>query len=131
LNPQGRVLHGIRVLLVDDDPDSLAAVCVLLEIHGAEVVAVLSAQQAREALHSFPAAVLVSDVSMPGEDGISLMTSVRRMRPGADALPAVALTALTSGEDRARALAAGFSRYLTKPVEPSMLVRTVKELAAA
>jgi CheY-like chemotaxis protein len=125
-------LTGIKVLLVDDEPDSLAAICMLLEVHGADVVAVLSAVQARDALRSFAADVLVSDISMPGEDGCALVASVRTMSRGGAACPvALALSALAGPEDRARALAAGFSRYLTKPVDPQVLLRTVAELAPA
>jgi CheY-like chemotaxis protein len=125
-------LDGVRVLVVDDEPDTLAAVCMLLEVHGARVVAVLSAAQAREALRSFAPDVLVSDITMPGEDGLSLMASVHGLVRGGAACPAaVALSALAGPEDRARALAAGFSRYLVKPVDPMVLVRAVAELAAA
>jgi CheY-like chemotaxis protein len=127
-----QALRDIRVLLVDDEPDSLAAVCMLLEINGAEVVAVMSAAQAREALRSFPADVMVSDISMPGEDGIALMASVHSLDWDGVPCPAsLALTAFSDAEDRARALAAGFARFLTKPVDPDVLVRAVAELAAA
>jgi CheY-like chemotaxis protein len=92
----------------------------------------MSAAQARDALHTFEADVVVSDLSMPGEDGIAFMASVHGLSwDGMPCPAAVALTALASPEDRARALACGFSRYLTKPVDPDVLVRTVKELAAA
>jgi CheY-like chemotaxis protein len=71
--------------------------------------------------------VLLCDVEMPGEDGYSLIARVRAR--GRD-LPAAALTAYASAEDRERALRAGFDAHIAKPVDPAELVKSVSSLAA-
>ena len=75
--------------------------------------------------------VLVSDVGMPVTDGYSLMGRVRALASPSGVVPSIALTAYAREEDRRRALAAGFHRYLTKPADPESLVRMVGELARA
>ena len=126
------LLRGVRVLFVEDEAHTRAVVQWLLEQCGAIVA---PATCAREALAMFDAAateaasaegdqrfdVLVSDVGLPEQDGYELLTEVRR-RPGGQRLPALALTAYAREEDRQRAIDAGFSAYLAKPVEPRMLV---------
>ncbi|HEX8914173.1 MAG TPA: hybrid sensor histidine kinase/response regulator [Humisphaera sp.] len=124
-------IAGLRVLVVDDEPDGRAVVRRLLEAYGAVVT---TAGSAAEAIERFdrpgPPDVLVSDVGMPGDDGYAL---VRRLRARAASrggtVPAVALTAYASPADRERALAAGFQTHLAKPVEPGELVATVAAVA--
>ena len=127
----GRRLDGIRVLIVDDEPDARDLAATLLEIDGAVVVTASSADDARTALGTRPIDVLVSDIWMPGEDGYSLIESVRQTerRRGRGRVPAVALTALARPVDRERAVDAGFDEYLAKPVQADILVGTVAALA--
>ena len=122
-------LAGLRLLAVDDEPDTLEVMAELLSLRGAEVVTAASANEALAALQRFDPDVLVSDISMPGRDGYELIREVRTDR-GPQELPAVAVTAFAAPEDRRRALSAGFQVHLAKPVDPGELVEVVSKLAA-
>jgi signal transduction histidine kinase/CheY-like chemotaxis protein len=123
-------LEGVQVLLVDEDQDTLSMLTVMLTECKARVQGVASAAEALEVLEWFKADVLVSDLTMPGEDGYSLIAKVRALGALKDRrIPAVALTAYVRIEDRARALAAGFNMFVPKPVEPSELVTAIANLA--
>ena len=124
------VLEGLRVLVVEDDPDARRFVARVLEECKAEVRAVGSAEEALGTLARFRPHVLVSDIGMPRTDGYELMRTLRSRTPKEGGLtPALALTAYASTEDRARALAAGYQLHLAKPVDPADLVDAVAELA--
>ncbi len=124
------VLEGRRILVVDDDPDALELVTAILSRAGAAVAAVLSAREARAAFEHFRPDVLVCDIAMPGEDGYAVIRELRARDPGRGAtIPAVALTAYASLDDRERALSAGFHAHVTKPVDPTDLVNLVAGLA--
>jgi PAS domain S-box-containing protein len=123
-------LHGVRVLVVDDEPDARELVQRVLRRCGADVSVAGSAAAAAEALPHVRPDVLLSDIGMPDEDGYSLIRRVRALPPDlGGATPAVALTAFARAEDRDRALDAGFQLHVTKPVEPAALARAVAELA--
>jgi PAS domain S-box-containing protein len=122
-------LRGVRVLLVEDDPDARALVKrVLSECH-AEVTTAASAAEALDLLRADRPDVLVSDIGMPGQDGYELIRQFRAMGNGARDVPAVALTAYAGAEDRERAILAGYQVHVAKPVEPAELVATVAKLA--
>jgi PAS domain S-box-containing protein len=124
------VLEGLRVLVVEDDPDARRFVARVLEECKAEVMAVGSAADALATLPRFRPHVLVSDIGMPRTDGYELLRMLRRRTPKEGGLtPALALTAYASSEDRGRALAAGYQLHLAKPVDPADLVDAVAELA--
>ena len=97
------------MLLVDDEPDSNEAVRVLLDHVGAEVRVASSASHALEILGRWRPDVLVTDIGMPDEDGYGLLAKVRAKSDGIHHLPALALTAYASTEDRARLLSRGVS----------------------
>jgi len=118
-------LDGVRVLVVDDEADARALLGTVLEQCGADVAAVSSAAAALEALERDHYDVLLSDISMPEEDGYQLMRKVRAVDPR---LPAAAVTAFARAEDREAALAAGFQLHVAKPVEPAALARAVESL---
>jgi CheY-like chemotaxis protein len=124
-DPNAPTLHGVTVVIVDDDPDSLELARIVLAGTGADVRACRSAGAARHALATAPADILVIDIEMPGEDGLSLIAS---LRDTGNRTPAIALTAYGRGEDRKRALAAGFNLHLTKPVDPSELTIAIASL---
>jgi CheY-like chemotaxis protein len=122
-------LDRLRVLVVEDDEDSRRFVESVLSGCGAEVRVAASAEAALEVLDSTYVDVLVSDIGMPGADGYDLIARVRaREREHGGRIPAIALTAYASEEDRDRALAAGFSQHLAKPVSPGALARAVGDL---
>lgn len=122
-------LSGLRILVVDDDADALELLATVLRRCGAAVVCAPSAGAAFDQVHSVRPDVIVSDVGMPGQDGHDLMRRVRALPENRGGqTPSVALTAFARTLDRSLALAAGFSTYLAKPVEPATLVRTVATL---
>ncbi len=126
----GAKLGGLRVLVVDDEPDVRDLLRLLLEQRDARVRCAASAEEALALLPAFRPDVVVSDIGMPGGDGYALMRRIRALPPhrGGD-VPAAALTAYARDEDRREAFAAGFQRHLVKPVQPDVLVTTVLELA--
>ncbi len=124
-------LAGISVLVVDDDPALLQFVGLMLEQRRAQVYCAGSAAEALEALERYAPDVLVSDIGMPETDGYELMRRIRALPPQrGGAVAAVALTAYARPEDARDALAAGFQRHLTKPVDPEALTAAVLALAA-
>jgi PAS domain S-box-containing protein len=123
-------LRGVRVLVVDDEPDARALVKRLLEDCNAVVTAAASAAEAFELVQSTGPDVLVSDIGMAGEDGHSLIRRVRQLPENeGGGTPALALTAYARTEDRVRAIRAGYQMHLTKPVESVELVTMVTSLA--
>jgi CheY-like chemotaxis protein len=120
-------LTGVRVLVVDDHTDSSELIGMVLEHAGAEIRLARSADEALACLRHTPIDVLVSDLSMPGTDGYQLLSAVRALERARRLPPmsAVALTAHTGGEDRTRALGAGFQAFASKPIDPSELVDLV------
>jgi PAS domain S-box-containing protein len=123
-------LEGLRVLLVEDEPDSREMLVVVLTQCRAEVRAVSNAADALLQLESWRPDVLISDIEMPGEDGYTLIRKVRSLPPERGGkIPAAALTAYARAEDRMRALLAGFQLHVPKPVEPAELAAVVASLA--
>ena len=122
-------LAGLRVLLVDDEPDTLEILRVMLNQFGANVRGAASTNDALEAFIEWKPDVLVSDLGMPGEDGFALIGKVRALTPeqGCD-IPAAALTAHVREEDRTMALAAGYQTHLKKPVDPNKFAAAVARL---
>ena len=122
-------LTDLRVLVVEDDPDARELVTVVLESSGIEVRAVETVAEALAVLESYTPTVICSDIGLLDQDGYALIRSIRSLPdPRKNGIPAIALTAFGRHDDRTRALVAGFNVHLTKPVEPSVLVRTVLEL---
>jgi PAS domain S-box-containing protein len=123
-------LDGLRILVVEDEPDTLDLVTTILRDRGAEVTPVSSAREAMDALGRARPDVLLSDIGLPGEDGLALIHAVRRL-PEAEGgrLPAAALTAYAREQDRVEALRAGFQAHVAKPIQPPDLVRIVASLA--
>jgi CheY-like chemotaxis protein len=122
-------LHGVKVLVVDDEDDSVAIVTRILERHGANVCGTYSMKEALEAFDPFSPDVVLSDIGMPEHDGYELISRLRAL-PDGQRVPAVALTALARSDDRTRALRAGFQTHLAKPVDFAELVALVQNLAS-
>jgi len=123
-------LHGLRMLVVDDEPDARELVTTLLEGNGVEVTAAGSAPEALALIPRILPDILLSDIGMPGMDGYELVQKLRQLPQalGGRTL-AVALTAFARTEDRSRAFLSGFDMYLPKPVDPSELMALVVNLA--
>jgi CheY-like chemotaxis protein len=121
-------IDGLKVLVVDDEPDARALLQSLLEGFGATVQTAASATEALELFGTQRPDVLVSDLAMPGEDGFSLLRKLRAVHGKGGNVPAVALSAYTRSEDRTRALLAGFRAHVPKPIEPAELVAVLASL---
>lgn len=118
-----RALESIRVLVVEDDDDSREMTRLALEAVGALVTVAASADEALRAIEAQLPDVVLSDISMPGQDGRTLLRRMRAVLKKRHArVPAVALTALGSREDRVASRDAGFHYHLDKPVDPAKLV---------
>lgn len=122
-------LSGVKVLVVDDDADARQVVSATLSDCGAETMTAESAREAMQVLEEFRPDVLVSDISMPGEDGYALIRRVRASGPTLSELPAVALSGFAHPEERRRALTAGYHSFVPKPVEVAELTSVVRSLA--
>jgi CheY-like chemotaxis protein len=122
-------LDGLRVLVVDDEPDFRDLLVALLEERGAVVHAAASAAEVLHTLPSLRPDVLLSDIAMPEVDGYELIRRLRALpAESGGRVPAAALTAYARAEDRRRVLLSGFNMYLAKPVDPEELVAVVASL---
>ena len=127
----GGQLASATILVVDDQEDALELMVKVLENAGATVYAAASADEAlRLAIDRHPQ-VLVSDLGMPGTDGYTLLKQILSTLGAESPRVTVALTAYAGEKDRARAIAAGFHRHLTKPLDPMALVEILTEMLAA
>jgi CheY-like chemotaxis protein len=124
-------LKDLRILVVEDDPDTRELLKTILERCGAEVRVVASSAAALEEMAVGIPDVLVSDIGMPGENGYELIKKIRLLEPERGGrVPAVALTAYAAAADRRRALLAGFQTHLAKPVEPDELLAVIASLSS-
>jgi CheY-like chemotaxis protein len=122
-------LDGVRVLLIDDDEDTLALYTFALGEVGAEVRTGTDAAGAMRSVAEWIPAVIVSDLVMPGTDPAALLRDVRSMHP-TTRIPAIAVTGRSSASDRKAAFAAGFQEHAAKPLVPDALIAIVSRCAA-
>lgn len=124
-----QILEGLRVLVVDDEADSRELVTAILTRSGSEVKCSKSAAQAIRDFKKWKPDLLISDIGMPQEDGYALIRKVRKLESKRERqIPAIALTAYATEEDRTEALTAGFQEHVTKPIEPLVLVKSIAAL---
>ena len=131
--PDPVTLHGVSILIVDDETDARELLVAMLDNFGATVRAVATAADALAILSSnaFEPDVLVSDVGMADTDGFELIRSIRRLESSkARSLPAIAVTAYANAEDRVRALVAGYQNHIPKPVDSNALAAAIAQLVA-
>lgn len=130
--PPADALAGVDVLVVEDNADSRQVLTTILEGYGARVRAVPTAREARARIRDELPDLILADIELPGEDGL---TFVRKLRAGTPddgvSVPAIAVTAFARRVDRLRALDAGFQMHLAKPVEPAELVTTIRAVLGA
>jgi CheY-like chemotaxis protein len=122
---RGILLDGVDILLVDDDEDTLTLFRDSLEAAGARVRTVMTAADALREYDVRPPDLLVTDLGLPGTDGLELLQIIRTKSPN---MPAVAVTGYARLGDRARAMGAGFQAHVSKPIDPASFVQA---LAAA
>jgi PAS domain S-box-containing protein len=124
-------LSGCRALVVDDDEDARELIATILTTAGANVQTASSVHEALRCLDASTPDVLLADIGMPGVDGYSLIREVRRREvQSGQHLPSGAITAYAGSHDRERALAAGFDRYVSKPINPPAIVETVLSMCS-
>ena len=124
-------LDHVRVLVVDDDADTLELFNRVLKRQGAVVGTAATVREAVEASDELDPHVIVSDISMPGADGFQLIELIKKRRGEITDLPFIAVTAYARADARDQILAAGFRRHLAKPVEPADLITTVATLVSS
>jgi signal transduction histidine kinase/ActR/RegA family two-component response regulator len=130
-NGRSESLAGLRILIVDDDEDSLLPLKILLETERAMVTCVRSASEALDDLRKRDFDILISDIGMPAMDGIELIAELRSgPHPRNRSIKAIAYTAYASEEDRNRFLSAGYHAHLSKPLEMDQLVAILSSLAS-
>jgi PAS domain S-box-containing protein len=119
-------LSGIRVLIVDDEPDNLELLEFILTQEGAIVTAITSVTEVLAIFSENPPDILISDIGMPEMSGYGLLQQIRAL-PSQQNNPinAIALTAFAQQEDREKAIAAGFQAYFSKPINPSELITAI------
>jgi signal transduction histidine kinase len=123
-------LRGLRILVVDDEADARELIANVLGLEGADVRTAASGKEALRLVEDWGPQVLVSDIGMPGMSGYDFIKAVRALPPERGGwVPAAALTAYASAEDRHRAMLAGYQMHISKPVDPERLVRVVADLA--
>lgn len=118
-------LAGVRVLVVDDSPETATMLRQLLEFEGAEAVTALSGAEALRTVEERDFDLVISDIAMPGMDGYELLKELR-LRPRTSWVPALAVTGYGQSEDAERAYAAGFFAHLVKPVEIARLIEAAR-----
>ena len=124
----GGRLDGVRILLVEDDPDTRSVMLLVLSQAGAAVTPSASAEDAMRRLVAQEFDAMLCDIGLPGEDGNSLMRRTRTLKTPVGRIPALALSAFARDRDRQRAREAGFDGHLAKPIDPAGLIRTIIDL---
>jgi CheY-like chemotaxis protein len=123
-------LDGLRLLVVDDEPDAREFVARIMTEAGADVRVAASTAEALRAIADQPPDLLISDIGMPQSDGFELIRLIRALPAEAGGqMPAMALTAFARPEDRQQALIAGYQSHLAKPVQPAELATEIARLA--
>ena len=132
-----RPLANLKLLIVDDDPDALAMLRVILVDRGASVTLASSAREALDSIEASVPDLLISDIGMAGIDGYELLRRIRGTGadgavglPGAATMPAIALTSFSREEDRRQAALAGFGAHCAKPLQPLVLTREIVRLVS-
>lgn len=122
-------LEGVRVLVVDDDADTRDMLAIILELHGAAVETAASANDGLRLVATARHNVILCDITLPDADGYEFLVRARKIQGDvAVHVPAIALTGRALEDDRAKAIAAGFSLHLVKPVAPDVLVAKIGEI---
>lgn len=127
---RSNALEGWTVAVIDDDPDSLEVVSVLLEMHGATIKSASNGQAGWELISTVRPDLIISDLSMPGLSGWELVDKLKQGDRALADIPVIALTAHAMEQDRRRAISAGFHNFITKPLQPENFVKQVITILA-
>ena len=120
-------LAGLTLLIVEDEIDAREMVTLLLEQCGAKIISADSVKQALILYEKHQPDIIISDISMPNEDGYDLIRQIRQNQNPQTDIPAIALTAYAREEDKQQALKAGFDLHLPKPIEPLQLIQSLSQ----
>lgn len=123
-------LHGMRILVVDDEDDTRELLARVFHSAAAEVHLCASAEQALDIIETFKPNLLGSDLSMPHRDGFWLIRQIRKVPDGQARFRSIAVSALARPEDARRALAEGYNLHVPKPVTPAELLSAVDAVLA-
>lgn len=122
-------LDGVRILLIEDDPDTLETLMSIFDERGAEVITAASTPEALDALERRDPNALILDIASPDQDGYELIRQVReRDAEQGGKIPAIAVTARATAEDRVRALSSGFQMHMARPIDPGEMIAVVASL---
>jgi CheY-like chemotaxis protein len=123
-------LNTSRIIVVDDEADSLELLKVILEQEGAIISTFCSPKAALQALTQSCFDLLISDIGMPDIDGYDLIAAIRTASPLNQAIPAIALTAFVGESNKRQAIAAGYQAHIAKPINPQELLEVSSRLVA-
>jgi CheY-like chemotaxis protein len=119
-------LNGLAIVVVEDHDDARRYLDLFLSRSGADVVVVRDAFEALEAIKKNRPHLVISDIQMPGKDGVELLREIRALGPHHEStVPVIAMTGIVSSAERTRLLNAGFQAYLPKPFGPDRLLETI------
>ena len=122
-------MTGLKVLAIDDEPDTRVLISAILQHNGAKVMTGSDASSGFSALSDFKPDVLICDISMPGEDGYSLLRRIRKLTPeGGGKIPSIALTAFADTQHEEEAKEAGFNAFLAKPLHTARMIEEILHL---
>lgn len=127
--PSDDCLKDLNVLIVEDDPDSGDLYAFIFKSVGANVKVAVSANEALQMLEKFNPDIVISDITLPDGDGCSLINHIKEiLKAQGKKLKGLAVTGITSDEDKVKFKIAGFEQYLSKPIGPDNLVKVVADL---
>ncbi len=122
----GLLLHGLRIIVVDDEEDARALIATILQQQGAEPVPCASVAEALDAIQQQRPDAIISDIGMPQQNGYDLIRLLRKQPlDKIHFVPAMAVSAYAGSDTRMSALVAGFQMFMAKPVEPAELVASL------
>ena len=124
------ILKNWTVVAIDDEPDSLEVVSMILELHGASVVTASNGKEGIQLITELRPNLVITDLSMPGMSGWDLVKQINEGDRALFDIPIIALTAHASEQDRRRAIASGFTNFISKPLNPENFARQVIQLLA-
>jgi twitching motility two-component system response regulator PilH len=116
MDPIDNALQGWKVAVIDDEPDSLEVVSMILEMHGATVETANNGEAGLELIRTTRPDLIISDLSMPGLSGWELVEKIKHGDRALADIPVIALTAHAMEKDRRWAIASGFFNFITKPL---------------
>lgn len=122
-------ISGLKVLLIDNEPDALDLLESMLAQYGANTIIATSAMEGFNLVATARPDIIIADIGMPEKDGYQFMQEVRNLPPQeGGATPAIALTAFAHPEDRKKAIRSGYQAHLSKPFEYSELLAAIENL---